>query len=138
MSAPDEALQEAVFNALKADEAVLAALGGANASRRIYDEVPPKYVLPYIMLGEVQIVDDTNCGPAWEVFVTTHVWSEAVGFPEVKRIGGAVGAALDAQLTLDGFICTEWQFRTRSYNREGDGLTKHGVIVHRYLIDKAQ
>lgn len=135
---PDEALQVAVFSALSSNAAVLAALGGADAARRIYDDPPSKYVLPYITLGEIEINDDTNCGPAWEAFVTTHVWSEKVGMAEVKRIGAAVGAALDVQLTIAGFICTDWQFRNRRYFREPDSLTKHGVVLHRYLIDRIE
>lgn len=134
---PDEELQKAVFSALTEGAAVLAALAGVDAKRRVYDEVPTKYVLPYIHLGEVEIIDDSNCGAAWEAFVTTHCFSEEVGYPIVKRIGAAIGSTLNAQLRLPGFICTEWQFRNRRYFREGDGLTKHGVILHRYLIDRA-
>ncbi len=133
---PDEALQKAVFSALTTNAAVLAALGGQSPARRIYDEVPTKFVLPYVVLGEVEILDDTDCDAAWEAFVTTHVFTEEVGYPVVKRIGGAIGSALDAQLTIAGFICTDWQFRNRRYFREDDALTKHGVILHRYLIDR--
>lgn len=137
MSGPDAALQEAVVSALRSDAGVLAALAGVNPERRIYDRVPTKWVLPYITIGEIQIIDDTHCEAAWECFVTTHVWSDKVGKPEAQAIGAAVGAALNAQLQMGGFVCVDWQFRSRSYLLEEDGLTTHGVITHRYLIDQA-
>lgn len=137
MSGPDAALQEAVFSALKESQAVLAALGGADAQRRVYDRVPAKWVLPYITIGEIQILDDTHCEAAWEAFVTTHVWSDKVGKPEAQLIAAAVGTALNAQLTLPGFVCVDWAFRDRRYITEPDGLITHGVNTHRYLIDQA-
>lgn len=137
MARPDEALPQAVFRTLSADAAVLAALGGADASRRIYDRVPSKYVLPYITIGEIQIVDDTHCEAAWEAFVTTHAWSEKIGRGEAQRIGAAIGEALDAELVIPGFVCVVWQFRTARYFTEPDGLTAHGLVEHRYLIDQA-
>lgn len=137
MSGPDAALQEAVVSALRSDAAVLAALAGVGPERRIYDRVPAKWVLPYITIGEIQIIDDTHCEAAWECFVTTHAWSVAVGKPEAQLIGAAVGAALDAELSIAGFICVDWQFRSRSYLLEEDGLTTHCINTHRYLIDQA-
>jgi hypothetical protein len=137
VASPDEALQKAVFSALTSNEAVLAALAGADPAKRVYDRVPAKYVLPYITIGEIQVLDDTHCEAAWEAFVTTHAWSDKVGKGEVQRIGGAIGEALNAALVIPGFVCTEFQFRERRYFTEPDGLTTHGVIVHRYLIDQA-
>jgi len=136
MSGPDAALQQAVFKTLAESADVLAALGGADAKRRVYDRVPAKYVLPYITIGEIQILDDTHCEAAWEAFVTTHVWSDKVGKPEAQAVGAAVGEALNAELRLPGFVCVDWQFRSRSYITEPDGLITHGVITHRYLIDQ--
>jgi len=137
MSGPDAALQQAIFSALTESQAVLAALGGTDAARRVYDRVPTRYVLPYITIGEIQILDDTHCDAAWEAFVTTHVWSDKVGKPEAQLIAGAVGEALNTELTLPGFICVDWAFRDRRYITEPDGLTTHGVNTHRYLIDQA-
>lgn len=134
MAHPGAALQRAVFKMLRDSAVVTTALGGSS---RVYDRVPANARLPYITIGEIQIVDDANCGPAWEAFVTTHAWSEAVGKPESQGIADAMGEALNAQLSVDGFTCTDWQFRDARTFTEPDGLTTHAVITHRYLIDPA-
>jgi hypothetical protein len=134
MSHPGAVLQEAVFAALRSSSAVASAFGEAP---RIYDRVPANHKLPYITIGDIQLIDDTHCEAAWEAFVTTHVWSEKVGKPEAMRIADAVGEALNAELTLDGFVCTDWQFRDTRIFTEPDGLTTHAVVTHRYLIDQS-
>lgn len=134
MTHPGAALQRAVYSALSTSVDVTAAFGAAP---RIYDRVPPTFTLPYINLGELQVIDDTHCEAAWEAFVTTHVWSEAVGKQEAERIADAVGAALDTELEIAGFRCVHFEHRDTRTLTEPDGLTTHAVLTHRYLIDQA-
>lgn len=141
MSDPTEAFQRGAFAALTGSAALAAitALKDGNTGKpRVLDRVATaqdKY--PRITLGEIQVLDDSNgCGRAWEIFLTTHVWSRAVGKPEAQVIGGAASAALCAALDLgDDYVCTEYQFREGRYFADEDGLTTHGVLTHRYLID---
>lgn len=131
---PDEALQEAVVAALEADASLRMFFSGKP---RVFDRVPKNALFPYIQIGEIQIVDDSNCIPAWETYVTTHIWSEKPGKKEAQAIGKLVGPALNVELTIPGFVCTVFEFRDARYLTDNDGLTTHGVLTHRYLIDQA-
>jgi len=141
---PDKPLQEAVFAALKASSAVSTLVG----SKGVYDSVPkPKtgeteeayqrrVPMPYVTIGDDDIVDDsTGCFAAWDCEVTVHVWSRKVGKTEAKSVGGAVYDALNVELVIAGFVCTEFEFRDAIYFADPDGVTTHGVIKFRYLID---
>lgn len=139
-----DALQRAVVATLKADARVLVALGGP----RIYDRPPNSHVVagrhidgppfPYVTIGDDDIIDDSNtCERAYEAYVTVHVWSREVGRREAKRIGDAVARALNSELTLSGFVCIHHEFRSARYFPDPDGLTTHGVLTARYLIDPA-
>ena len=147
MADPAEALQRAVFAALRSSTELADAMGGVA---RVYDSVPPpdpnepeaeyrqRVRMPYLVIGDDEFVDDsTTCERAWEANVTVHIWSRADGRVEAKRIGAIVRELLDAALTIDGFICTEHEFRDATYPKDPDGVTTHGVVQHRYLIDPA-
>lgn len=146
-AAPSDALQVAQVKTLTADAGVYAAFGCAP---RVYDEPPDYHIgsggqriagppFPYITTGEVQLIKLPRiCGKQrWEAFVTTHVWSRSGrnGKREAKRIGDAVDPALDTQLSVDGFTCSDFEFRDARYFYEPDRLTAHGVIVHRFVLD---
>lgn len=131
---PDEALQEAVVAALLGNASLQ---GFFNGRPRVFDRVPKGAVLPYIQIGEIQIVDDSDCIAAWEAYVTTHIWSEKPGKKEAQALGKLVGPALNVELTIPGFVCTVFEFRDTRYLADPDGLTTHGVLTHRYLIDQA-
>lgn len=143
---PAAPLQVAVMEALRGDAGLAAAFGCAP---RVYDRPPNSHQddagreidgprFPYLTGAEVEIYDDSNtCAAAFEAFVTVHVWSREVGQPEAKRLGDAVAAALNTELQIEGFICTHHEFRSARYLPDPDGLTTHGVIVVRLLIDPA-
>lgn len=142
-----EALQRAIFATLRADADLRTIFGAAP---RVFDAVPApdqnepeaeyrrRVPMPYITIGDDDIVDDsTTCARAFEATSRVHVWSRAVGRPEAKRIGDRITIALDATLTITGFVCTEHEFRSARYFTDPDGVTTHGVIEHRFLIDPA-
>jgi hypothetical protein len=98
---------------------------------------------PYIVIGDDQLVDDSNCGEAYEATSTIHVFSRAQGRgkTEAKEIGDAITAALNAAtLSMPGFVHTrddsDPDFRSASYFYEPDGMTAHGVLTFRFFIDK--
>lgn len=139
------ALQRAVFAALRGSSDLQTLCEG-----RVFDAVPQPYAeeteaqylkrirFPYITIGDDQIIDDGNsCAPAWECFVNVHVWSREVGRPQAKAVGAAVMEALDVALTIDGFVVKDHQFRDAQYPRDTDGVTTHGILQFRYLIDEA-
>lgn len=129
---PGEALQKAVYAALRASSAVTDLV-----ETRVWDQVEgQKAAFPYITIGDDDIIDDSNsCFDAFEVFVTVHVWSRDVGKVTAKRVGRAVRAALNVELLLTEFVCTVWEHQSSRYFKDGDGLTTHGVLTFRYLLD---
>lgn len=138
------AFQKAVFSALSEQPELTALL----AAPGIYDRVPPpdpneaeaayrkRVPMPYVSIGEDDFLDDsTGCAFALEANPTIHVWSQAVGKTEAKRIGARVREALDRQLTIEGAECTEFAFVSGRYFLDPDGVTTHGVLAFRYLLD---
>jgi len=142
MTFPAAPLQKAVYSTLRDDAAVVAAL---NGEARIYDRVPPQAspagaksgaAFPYVTIGDDQVVDDsTDCGDAYELFVTVHIWSRDVGKVASKLLASAIRAALDVPLAIDGFVVVVHEFNDARFFREPDGLTEHGVLTFRYLVD---
>jgi TP901-1 family phage major tail protein len=66
------ALRSAIHDALVADTALAAALGGSH----VYDEPPRNAAFPYVTLGEARIVDaSADGGPVQEHQLTLHAWS---------------------------------------------------------------
>ena len=149
---PAETLQRAVFGALTGSSDLIALFESvrSGAGVQVYDRVPQptqneleaayrkRVPFPYFTLGEDEFLDDDGgaCARAWEVFVTVHVWSRAVGMPQAKAFMQAAEAALVTELDLGAdFTCTDAQLNSVRYLKETDGLTTHGVLVVRYLID---
>lgn len=132
MSLPSLALQAAIVQALKNTSGVAALVG-----ERVYDRVPEGARYPYISLGPEQALqDDAECVEGYEIFQQIDVWSAEPGFPETKRICAAVHAALhEADLAVAGFTCHEITHETTNTLRDADGLTSHGAMTFRALID---
>lgn len=135
---PSFALQKAVVAALKGAAAVTAIV-----SSRVFDQVgrnpdgSPNVPFPYIALGDTQVLPETaECTDAATSYVTLHLWSRAVGFPEVKRLGAAVITALhDATLALESGGLQSLLLQSTHYLRDPDGLTSHAVLVFEALTD---
>jgi hypothetical protein len=125
-------LQAAVIAALKNDAPFNAALG-----ERLYDAVPPKPVFPYVTfrMGDV-IGDGADCVDGNEVYFDLHVWSRAIGWPEAANAAGIIRDALDeAELSITDHSLVNLHFRTFRRLEDQDGITHHGVITFRALID---
>lgn len=129
------ALQGAIVAALKADTDVSALVAG-----RVYDAVPDDATYPLIKIGEIQVLDDGADGIASvEVFVTLHAWSQAVGAVECRRLAGAMRQCLH-QAPLD--VGDDWQLIDMLHRQsrvfvDADGVTQHGVVTFRALMDPA-
>lgn len=118
MSDPALAIQAALVAQLK----TIATEAGA----RVYDTVPATYQLPYITLGPADTAPtDEDCFDATESFVQVDVWSDAVGFPQVKRIAGILRAALhDRPLAITGHVCDRCQVRTIVFSRDDGTISR--------------
>jgi len=126
---------------LKADAAVQAIV-----TDRVYDFVPEDrpdnveegWPFPYATVGTIQIIPEHASGryEGAEAHFTVDTWSRAAGFPEVKRLGDTVVAALHyADLDLDGHRLVDLEWQATHYLRDKDGLTSHGVHMFKVLTD---
>ena len=127
------AMQGAIVALLKASGPLQILLGPGS---RIHDKVPLSAPLPYISIGPAQVTqDDAACIDGAEVFQQIDVWSTEPGFLQCKTIVGQVRDILHrAQADGDG-LAFEIEHRFTTYLRDGDGLTSHGVLSFRALID---
>jgi hypothetical protein len=125
-------LQKAIVARLRADAGVTALVG-----QRVYDQVPTSPQFPYVSLGPDQIaLSRADCYDGSEINLQVDAWSRAVGFPEVKRIGDAVRAALqDAPLSLTGYRLLDITFVEARTFRDPDGLTSHAAMTFRALTE---
>lgn len=132
MSDPALAVQKAYVARIKAQV--------TGVSSRVFDRVPANVVFPFIQIGEIQTVEDgAECIDAKEVFVTLHVWSRAIGAVETRTINSALEEALHEwipDLDADGFTAIEHMHRDTRTLLDPDGLTSHGILNFRLLIDR--
>lgn len=135
MSDPSYELQAALVPQIKGSSAVAAFVGN-----RIYDEVPKNAEFPYVSLGPVQVIPDrADCIDGTEVFVTLDIWSRKKGEPEHKLIGNAIITALDdATIAMPNFRSVSFLLESVNYLRDPDGLTNHGSLTFKGLIDATE
>lgn len=116
-----------------------AALHGAGIAT--YDNPPVDAAYPYATIGDGQVLDDsTSCGAAWEAFSDVHVWSQPDSGSkiEVKTLMAQIVPLLASEsLAVSGFIVVVAQLQHSRVFRDPDGLTEHGVLTFRYLLDPA-
>ena len=132
MNSPTLAIQGAINSRLRSQVTAV--------SNRVYDAVPQSVSFPYIAFGEIQRVEDgAECIAADEVFVTLHVWSRAVGSVETHQICNAAISALHEwtpDLSDSDLDCIEMMHRDTRVMRDPDGITTHGILTFRALVDQ--
>ncbi len=129
-------LQAAYVARLLADETVQAFFGNPV---RLFEDVPDNPVFPYIALGEDQEIPWlADCIDGSEVYITLHVWARDGGFGTVKEGSAVVTAALhDAPLALAGYRVVVFSRGGMRVMKDPDGLTTHGVLTFRALVNPA-
>ena len=122
MSDPSLAVQGAIVARLKAL--------GTEAGSKVYDRVSLLNPKPYISIGTGQTVPiDETCWDGSEVSLQLDVWSDEPGYPQVKRIAGAIRVGLhDQDLAIPGHVCDRVEVRGIDYSREANGLTSRARI----------
>jgi len=135
MSTAAVALRAAVHDALNADAALVALLGGA----KVYDEPPASTAFPYVTMGEARVTDfSAGDAPGEEHHLTLHGWSRQGGHREAHMIAGALLAALDdASLALTGHRLVNLRFAVADMRREADGRTYHALVRFRAVTEPA-
>lgn len=105
---------------------------------RVYDNVPANAAFPYVSMGPEQVLqDDADCIESFEISFQIDAWSQAVGFPEVKRVAEEVRVSLhDYELPLvDNALITLTHRQTRIF-RDPDGLTNHAALEFIAMIEQ--
>lgn len=130
------ALQTALFEHLRADPALVAALGGA----RVYDAPPHaqsgEASPPYITLGDETVTawdTKTEEGTAHEVTLT--IWSAERGFSQVKRIQAALADALETAPALTNARIADLRFVSAATRRERRTRLRRADCVYRALVE---
>jgi hypothetical protein len=133
MSSSAAALRAAIHDALIADGALVAVLGGP----KIYDEPPRAAAYPYVTLGEARVADySTATEKGEEHQLTLHAWSRQGGHREAHLIAGALLQALDdAPLSVSGHALVNLRFAVADIRREADGRTYHAVVRFRAVTE---
>jgi hypothetical protein len=131
--AASAALRAAVHDALAADSALTALLGGP----RVYDEPPPAAAFPYVTLGETRIADfSAGSDSGAEHQLTLYAWSRQGGHAQAHLIAGALLQALDdAPLTLADHHLVNFRFAAADVRREADGRTYHALVRFRAVTE---
>lgn len=129
MSTAAAALRAAIHDALAADGALEALLGGP----KIYDEPPRGVAFPYVTIGDAQVSDfSAGEAPGEEHRLTLNAWSRQGGHREAHTIAGALlGALDDAPLALSGHRLVGLRFATADVRREPDGRTYRALVRFR-------
>lgn len=139
MKDPQLPLQAAMLAAAKASAPVTAFIGSGTAIR-FYDRTPAaaNIVYPMVTFGPMQTIPDyDSCGHLSEVSVQIDCWSMAVGYPEVKALAAALVDALDASLTVAGWVVVLFEVRSNQTRREADNLTSRAILSLRYVLRPA-
>ncbi|WP_375414628.1 DUF3168 domain-containing protein [uncultured Bradyrhizobium sp.] len=128
---PSNDLQVALEAALKVEGALPPEVSG-----RVYDKPPTAAKYPYIVIGDCQVVPDkADCIDGVEAFPIVDVWSQKGGYPEAKRIAGAIVAALDDKpLTVPGFNVILFELQNYQPLRDPDGITRRVSLIFRSLL----
>ncbi len=116
------------------DSAALAAAMGL-AQPRIYPVRPPNVAYPYLVIGEDQIIDDSDeCQEGSEIFSTLHLWDkpEPPSNRRARAIEAVLRRLLNADLAIAGHETIEHAYEGVRFLTDPDGAT-HGVLTFRYL-----
>lgn len=125
-------IQKAFYDALTGSTSVMALVSG------VFDHVPPKQAFPYICIGDDTAIDwDTDNSVGLEATCTLHVWSDYRGRSQAKNIMETIYGLLHRQdMTIEGYTTVDVQCEYQEVGVDPDGLTRHGVMRFRVIIDK--
>ena len=130
------ALQEAVFERLSADSALIALAGEGN----VFDGRPERMEPPYLAFADWRTDDwSTGTEEGAEHRFEIEIWSEAQGRKQAAALAGAVRNALhDADLALPGFHLVNLRhLRTRT-GREAKTRHIRARLEFRAVLEPAE
>lgn len=125
------ALQQAIISAVREDATLIELIG-----KRIYDAPPATVAKPYITIGPADVIAaDADCIDGDEITQQIDVWSIEPGKAECKTICGALRTLLRRLQCNQGGLRFEIEHQSTRVLNDADGLTTHGVVTVRAIID---
>jgi hypothetical protein len=129
-------VQKAIKAVLSASAELTALMGGTS---NVYDRVPDQAPFPYVTISDAQVLpdeSDNTCDQTLrEVLADIHVWARAADAEvQCKLIGDLLDTLLAVPLSLEQWHCHSGSFENANYFWDADGVTGHGVIRFRYLV----
>jgi len=107
-----------------------------NGTARIYGVVPQNAPLPFLRIGDDQIIEDSDeCASSSEIIAQVHVWTRPEP-PDVqlgRQIAGTVRELLAPTLDIAGFDTVLALFVDTRHLTDPDG-SSHAVLTFRYLV----
>lgn len=134
MGSPAVAFAAAEQAALRASTALGAAMGGRV---RLYTEVPENAPLPYVVVGQHEIDDDSDgCGRAHSIVSTLRWFAAAIGDKPgavvAREMGDLIVDLLFVELAIEGHATILVEMETpEAYRTEPDGSSS-GLVGFRY------
>jgi hypothetical protein len=104
---------------------------------RLYTEVPVGAPLPYVVIGQHEIQDDSDgCGEAHSIVSTIQWWTKIVagvkGSDVVRQMGAAIIAAVFPDLEIEGHVIVLAEMETpETYGTDPDQSSR-GRVAFRY------
>jgi|SRR5579885_1239355 len=132
VSAARSEVQTAVYAVLTGD-------AGHAAKAATYDQPPQGAAFPYETIGEMQeATDDTFDAGFADIQFTIHTWSRYKGTKEVLDIqADQIRLLHRTQLSLATLQCVAVWKDYADVIQDPDGITRHGVIRFRVLVQSA-
>lgn len=129
---PSADIQAAIAALLLADPDIKALV-----KDRVFDRIENVPELPYITIGEAQVIPElAECTDAAESRITIHTWSRFKTFKAVKSLGKIIIRLLhDGDLAISDGNVQSMLLESARYLRDPDGLTSHGVLTFSLLTD---
>ncbi len=129
MRSPVLPLQKAIYDRISGE-----------TSFHVFDNHPESEAFPYVVLGEISAVDwSDKSKPGQSVNMTIHFWSRYPGKKETAEMMDAVTAALSYPWFPSlgaSFNPVFHEMELSEIFRDIDGLTFHGVLKWKYLIEE--
>jgi Protein of unknown function (DUF3168) len=133
MPDPAAAFHAAQDAALRASTDLAALFPGGVV--RVYSVVPQNATLPYLRIGDDQIIEDADptCAVSSEIYALVHVWTKPDP-PDVqlgRQMAGAIRDTLSPNLTIAGFDCELAEFIDTRHLTDPDG-SSHAVLTFHF------
>jgi uncharacterized protein DUF3168 len=134
MADPAAAFHAAQDAALRASPELAALFPGGVV--RVYSVVPQNAPLPFIRIGDDQIInDDDDCASSSEIFAAVHVWSKPDP-PSVqlgRQIAGAIRETLAPELLIPGWDTVLALHLDTRHLTDPDG-SSHAVLTFHLFV----